>query len=89
MTCRRTWNQAVLVAFLPEKDVGKGEGRFFSQTDCLRKRQVGEGGVSEEELVRKRTKAVSSCGLEMSAGLASDFEGFGEELRDATGVREP
>jgi hypothetical protein len=37
----------------------------------------------------KRTKAVSSCGLEMSAGLASDFGGFGEELRDATGVLEP
>jgi hypothetical protein len=37
----------------------------------------------------KRTNAVSSCGLEMSAGLASDLEGFGEELRDATGVLEP
>ena len=33
-----------------------------------------------------RTKAVSSCGLEMSAGLASGFEGPGEAPR---GVLEP
>ena len=33
-----------------------------------------------------RTKAVSSCGLEMSAGLASGFEGPGEAPR---GVLKP
>jgi hypothetical protein len=36
-----------------------------------------------------RTKAVSSCGLDMSDGLASGFEGPGEAPRDATGVLEP
>jgi hypothetical protein len=40
-------------------------------------------------LVCKRTKAVSSCGLEISAGLASGFDGPGEEPRDGTGVLEP
>jgi len=45
-----------------------------------------EGKVSSQ---MRRTKAVSSCGLEISAGLASGFEGFGEEPRDATGVLEP
>jgi hypothetical protein len=39
--------------------------------------------------VCKRTKAVSSCGLEISAGLASGFDGPGEEPRDGTGVLEP
>ena len=37
----------------------------------------------------KRTKAVSSCGLEMSAGLTSGFMGPGEAPRDGTGVLEP
>lgn len=37
----------------------------------------------------ERTNAVSSCGLEISAGSASDFGGLGEETRDATGVPEP
>jgi hypothetical protein len=36
----------------------------------------------------ERTNAVSSCGLEMSAGSASGF-GLGEEPRDAMGVLEP
>ena len=42
-----------------------------------------KGGEAE------RTKAVSSCGLEISAGLVSGFGGLGEEPRDATGVPEP
>lgn len=37
----------------------------------------------------ERTKAVSSWGLEISAGLASGFGGLGEEPRDATGVEPP
>lgn len=37
----------------------------------------------------ERTNAVSSCGLEISAGSASDFGGLGEETRDPTGVLEP
>ena len=37
----------------------------------------------------QRTNAVSSCGLEISAGLARGFEGPGEEPRDGTGVLEP
>jgi hypothetical protein len=44
-----------------------------------------EGGEEKVE----RTKAVSSCGLEISAGLASGFGAFGGEPRDATGVLEP
>jgi hypothetical protein len=42
-----------------------------------------DGGDAE------RTNAVSSCGLEISAGSASGFGGLGEEPRDATGVLEP
>jgi hypothetical protein len=37
----------------------------------------------------EHTKAVSSWGLEISAGLASGFGGLGEEPRDATGVPGP
>jgi hypothetical protein len=36
--------------------------------------------------VLRRTNAVSSCGLEISAGSARGFEGPGEEFR---GVLEP
>jgi hypothetical protein len=44
----------------------------------------GEKGGEAE-----RTKAVSSWGLEISAGLARGFAGLGEEPREATGVLEP
>jgi hypothetical protein len=37
----------------------------------------------------ERTKAVSSWGLEISAGLARGFGGLGDEPREATGVLEP
>ena len=37
----------------------------------------------------ERTNAVSSWGLEISAGSVSGFKGLGEEPRDATGVLEP
>jgi hypothetical protein len=46
-----------------------------------RKKEGGEGA--------ERTKAVSSCGLEISAGSASGLWGLGEETRDAMGVLEP
>ena len=42
--------------------------------------------VERVGVVCMRTKAVSSCGLEMSAGLASGFEGPGEAPR---GVLKP
>lgn len=48
---------------------------------CTEDKGVGDGAG--------RTNAVSSCGLEISAGSASGFGGLGEEPRDATGVLEP
>ena len=51
--------------------------------------ECGEKGRRVGKREEKRTNAVSSCGLEMSAGLASGFEGPGEAPRDATGVLEP
>jgi len=71
-TCRRTSNQAALVAFLPKT--------FFVYAVDGR-RVVGE--------CAERTNAVSSCGLEMSAGSESGFGGLGEEPCDSTGVLEP
>ena len=56
---------------------------FFGHAVHGREKRRGKGA--------ERTKAVSSWGLEISAGSASGFGGlgFGEESREAMGVLEP
>ena len=72
-TYHRTSNQAALIAFLPVKQSG------------LVKRNV----LVKRKKLLQRTNAVSSCGLEISDGLARGFEGPGEDRRDWTGVLDP